>query len=139
VFPLDDGSWRKLRLLLDLDPQVANNSVGLIVLGAFTEEEPAVNDDEWFALGAADNPWSRTTLAGTLPSGTNFTITPDWSGATIRGSVLLSPPVNGDKDSLRIAYPPVDVTGVRYFQVLYAEVGAPAFPSRIGLWYALSV
>lgn len=139
VVSLDAGAWRRLRLLLDLDSQAVGNVVGLIVLGAFTLAAPGPVDDEWFSLSTTDGTWTSAVLAGTLPNSQDFSIAPNWFSGTVRGSVLQSPATLNLADELRLAFPVVDLAGVRHFQVLYAETGITGTPSQIGLWYSLSM
>ena len=141
IVSLDSGAWRRLRLLLDCDPGAAGSQVGLLVLGSFSNTVPATGiTDDWFALGATDGSWTSTTLnaGGAFPASTAFTLAPNWFTSVVRGTVLLSPPALNAADDIRIAFPAIDIAGVRHFQVLYSQQDAGA-ALTLGLWYVLSV
>jgi hypothetical protein len=142
VIGLDGGAWRRLRLLLDLDAGAVGSQLGLIVLGAFTEAEPTAIADEWFVLATTDGTWTSQALtaAGAFPAQTAGapTLPPNWFAATIRGSTFLSPAALNATDDLRLALPPIDVTGVRWFQVWYSQQDGGA-ALTLGLWYAPSL
>lgn len=140
IVSVDGGAWRRLRLLVDIDAGAAGSVLGLMVLGSFSNTVPATGVvDDWFALGATDGTWTSTTLnaAGALPANA-FSLAPNWFASTVRGTVLLSPAALNAADEIRIAFPAVDITGVRHFQVLYSQQDAGA-ALTVGLWYSLSV
>lgn len=139
VISLDSGSWRRMRLLLDLDAATIGNVVNFIVLGAFTAVAPASAADSWYALGTTDGTWTSTALTGTVFAGSNFTITPNWFAAGVRGSVFSTPAVSATTDELRIAFPAIDVTGVRHVMVQFAEQTALATLASVIVRYSLSL
>ena len=137
IISLDGGIWRRLRLVLDLDSQAIGNIVAVVPLFSCSETAPAATDDDWFELCTTDGTTTATTLAVAPPAGSDFTLTPGHLGVTERPIVMLSPATLATTEELRHAWTPLDVTGIRHIQFLYAETGVTGTPSKIGLWYAL--
>ena len=136
-----DGMWRRMRLILELDAQAIGNIVALLPLVSFSEDAPASGADDWFMLGTTDGTVTATTMTGTVATGADYTLTPGQLVATAKGLVLSNAAATATTDEIRMVFPAIDITGVRHIQIAYAESvsGITATPSKIGLWYALSV
>lgn len=141
IVNLDDGQWRRIRLMLDLDSQAVGNVVALLPLVSFSEVAPASGADDWFMIGTTDGTTTTTAMTGTVATGADYTLPPSQVTRIQRGLVLLSPPTLNLTDELRLAFEALDITGARHMQIAYAEsvTGITATPSKIGLWYALGI
>jgi hypothetical protein len=139
---LDVKGARHLTLLVSVTGAGAGavgGVVSLIPLMSAESTEPAPGDDTWFGLGINDGSITGGTLtAASLPSGTDFSVTPDFGRSLNRGLDIRTEPLDANTDTIRMRVK-LDVSDAQWVQVLYAEAGVVATPVTVAIKYALSV
>lgn len=132
VVGVRDARTLTLEILYDAAEGTTAGQAQIIALGSNAAAAPLVADDQWVALGAVDASPTDAVLTGTMPTGFDPTITPEWGVYSVRPGVLETLPTDAGTDKIRIGVP-LDVTGYRFVCVLAKEVGDVEAPGLLGL------
>ena len=137
---LDVARWRRLTLYIDYDPH-ASATAGypkIIPFGSAAEAVPAAGDDSWYSLGVDDGAVTAAVLTGTVPSGADWSLTPEFGWRTFRGLVLRLEASDNGSDEYRVAVT-LDVTPYRWIQLATSEVGDTTNAGSLIIKYSRSV
>src|SRR3990167_4165548 len=109
---------RGLSLMIDYDAHASATSgrPGLIIVGSASETAPASGDDDWFVLTATDGSLTSTALGGAVPTGADYTATPNWGLALYEKLLIVPRASSAGTDEYRLALPPINVTPWRWIQ-----------------------
>jgi hypothetical protein len=110
----------------------------IIVLTSGERARPALGDDAWYAPAVLDVAPTDAVIAGTLPTGADYTVTPSWRRMTAGGLVLRTFPTANATDKIRLAIP-LDVTHARWMYVAAREVGDTTNVGALGLRWSVSL
>lgn len=131
---------RRLTLFL---AYVAHASAGaggypsVLVLGSAEAAEPGATDESWYPLSVWDGTVTAGALtAGSLPSGTDFEEAPSWGQVAQRPLEIVMPAATANSEKQKLCTS-LDVTALRWVQVLVAERGVVASPGALGVLYSL--
>jgi hypothetical protein len=132
---------RKLTLLIDYTADATSGTDGLpeiVPMAAYTAAEPAAGDATWFPFGIWGGTVTEAVLAsGTLPTGTDFTGTPQFAKCKHEPLCITLDPVDADTDRIQVAVT-IDVTAARWFQLMAHEAGDTSNPGTLAISYVLS-
>ena len=101
--------------------------------------EPAVGADSWYAPAVLDATPTPTVLAGTVVTGEDFTMQPEW-GVHIAYplAITLGPTSDAATDEIRMKIT-CAVEGDRWFYLAAHELGDTAHPGDLEVTYTLSL
>lgn len=119
------GSARRATLWIKYTSNASGGDLGypeIVPLVSAADPEPAPGDDSWYVPGISDGTITSKTLAGSLVSGADFDVQPDFGQARYRGLVISTEPADGNSDDVRIKVD-LDVTAARYLQLHVHEAG----------------
>lgn len=91
------------------------------VSGAATA--PAQGDDSWYQPPLADQTPTDTLLTGSVPTGADYTIAPEWGIVKIRPMVLRTIDSDANTDEIRMAQTIILPRGSRWMYLFAEEVG----------------
>jgi hypothetical protein len=131
---------RKLTLLITYTTDATSGTDGyveLVPMAAYAGDQPAAGDATWFPFGDSDGTVTEGTLAGTLPTGTDFTATPNFAKRKYEPLCIRTDPADADTDVIQIAVT-IDVTAARWFQLMAHEAGDTSNPGTLAISYVLS-
>lgn len=136
-----DGA-RRLTMLIDYNPAAASGYPTIIVLGSVGSltdgvTTPAAGDDVWFQLSTTDGSVTSAVLAGTLATGSDFTVTQPQGNAIAYPLAIRLTAVTNATDEVRQAVT-VDVGPFKWIHIQAQETGATANPGTLGVYYSLS-
>ena len=77
-------NFRKVTLWIIASVDAANAYAHIIPLVSGKKDLPLIGDDSWFGLSIVDVTPTPTLLAGTLQTGADYTIAPEWAVVTAR-------------------------------------------------------
>lgn len=128
---------RFLTLYVDFDAAAIANVLSMVPMFSAQLASPAAGDDEWFSPGV----WDGTVTAGTLtassvPSGGDYTISPDFGRILYRSLDIRTEPADATTDEIRVCFT-LNVAPHRWFHLLYAEAGVVGTPGALRIKYAL--
>ncbi len=131
---------RKLTMLITYTTDATSGTDGyaeIVPMAAYTVAEPAAGDATWFPFGDSDGTVTEGTLAGTLPTGTDFSATPNFAKRKYEPLCLRLDPADNDTDVIQMAIT-IDVTACRWFQLMAHEAGDTSNPGALAISYVLS-
>lgn len=131
---------RKITLLIDYTTDATSGTDGyveIVPMVAFTSDSPAAGDATWFVPGVWDGSVTEGTLAGTLPTGTDFTATPMFGKTKHLPLCIRLDPADADTDRIQIAVT-IDVTSARWFQLMAHEAGDTSNPGTLAVSYVVA-
>lgn len=110
----------------------------IVPMAAYTMAEPAAGDATWFPFYDTDGISSSADLAaGTLPTGTDYTVAPNWIKRTVQPLAFLTQTTENDTDIIQLSIT-IDVTAARWFQLMIHEAGDTSNPATVAISYVLS-
>lgn len=130
---------REIALLIDYTAH-ASTTTGypqIVPMVACTDTSPAVGDATWFVPGVHDGSLTATALAGTLPTGTDFTVNPPMGVALIYPMVirLNAATANSARTQMVVR---LNVAPYKWLQIMAAEKGDTTNRGVLAVSYALS-
>lgn len=136
-----DGA-RRITLFIDYDAAAASGYPTIIPLGSCgtttsSTAEPAAGDDSWFQLSTTDGSVTSAVLAGTLATGSDFTVTQPQGNSIAYPLAIRLTAATGATDEYRQAIT-LDVGPLKWFHVQIQETGATANPGTVSVLYSLS-
>lgn len=95
----------------------------IVVLASSEADQPAAGDDAWFELSQRDDALgTAAALAGTLPTGADFSAGPLRNVLSVRGFTIKPMAAVGNSNKIRQMVA-LDITQVKWIQVMASEVG----------------
>lgn len=129
------GLARKIALYCWVDAQAVSNEASLLFMVSGEDTQPATVDaDVWFAPSLAAEPVAQQLAAGATTWGGSPTKAPLWASTKMRGLEIRHEPTVNANDKLRIKVSLV-VEDAKWFQLIYADVGAGATKANLGVRY----
>lgn len=126
---------REITLYIDVNAATAaSGAVGFKPVISAEGAEPAAGADVWFGIGDVDST-AATDLSGTVPSGADWTLSPESAVRVVRDLVIKTELSNAATDEYRMTVT-LKVAGARWLQIAYAEIGATGSPSLVNMKYA---
>lgn len=119
IVSVTDARWVWLWIKADVGAAGAYAHLVPFVSGAAAE--PEIGDDSWFALPERDATATATLLAGSVPTGADWTIAPEWGVVTVRPLVIRTEAGDAGTDKIRMVVP-INVAGARWLYVAAEEV-----------------
>ncbi len=116
---------RRVGLYLKYNAAAAGGFAEVIPLLSAAADRPAADDDSWYVPFVPDGTMTDVTLAGTLPTGTDFTAAPSFAKLGGRLLVIATKVAANAADKIR-RDEVLDVTEARWLQFLYHEGSAVA-------------
>lgn len=98
---------------------------------------PVVGDDAWYPAAVTDGVVTAGVMTGTLVTGEDFTLTPDFGIVTHRALLNYLEPADNSTDKIRICVS-FNVEPFRWFYLRYAEKGLTANPGTLAVRFGLS-
>lgn len=139
---LPTKGYRQIQLILSLSANAVGNQIALLPLmtpdlfSSTFGQPPVATDDVWYMFADEDITPTKAANAGTVVTGSDFTLSPELGQFDTRGRVLRSQAALATSDEIRVAFKPLDLNGAQFVQVHYAETGVTGTPSTFGLWCA---
>lgn len=136
---VDVEGARRLQLFLGYQSAGSGGTGGypsIIVLGSAADEQPAAADEAWYPLVVDDGTVTAGALAGALPAGSDFAAAPNWGVVLQQPLELTLPAATTNSEKIKGTLG-LDVTALRWVQVLVAERGATAAPGALGVLYSV--
>lgn len=130
---------RDIAIFLDFDPAAGSTvAQGALSIWVSNEaEEPAAGDDSWFAPVEFEAV-TPAVLVGDVPSGADWTKTPEFALRTARGLVVRTEAADNATDEYRLAIP-LNVAPYRWLLLAYADLGDTDAPGTFIIKYSRSV
>lgn len=113
--------FAEVNLFVKADVGAAGAYVHIAVMVSSAAAQPALGDDSWFALPEREAAGTATLVAGTLPTGADYTIAPEWSVVKVRPMLIRTEDGDANTDKIRMAVP-LRVRGYRWMYVFAEEV-----------------
>lgn len=114
--------FRTVTLWIKASADAASAYAHIVPLVSASEAEPAQGDDSWFGLSIADAAPTDTLLTGTVPTGADYTIAPEWGVVKCRPLVIRTIESDANTDEIRMAVT-LNVTHARWMYIACEEVG----------------
>lgn len=133
-----DGA-RQIGIMIDYDTHASSTTgrPAMYVMVSASEVAPAAGDDDWFILTVNDGSVTSTALGGAVPSGADYTATPNW-GLVVQDKLLLTTrATTAGSDELRQAWT-INVTPWRWMQIAYGEHGDTTNAGTLAIFYVLA-
>lgn len=130
--------FRTITLFVDYDPDASSTAAYPAIVGLVSnsQEEPAAGDDEWYQIPVWDGSLTAGTLAGTLPTGADYTIAQDQGVALVYGLAIRLAASSAASNEYRQAIV-IDVAPYKYFHFIVAEVGDTTNPGTFSALFSL--
>ena len=116
------GDSRYVTLWISASADAASAYAHIIPLVSAAESQPALGDDSWYGLPERDTTAVATLLTGTLPSGADYTIAPEWAVVTCRPLVIRTETSDANTDEIRMSVT-LEVSHAKWMYVTCEEVG----------------
>jgi hypothetical protein len=82
---------------------------------------PLLGDDSWYGLAERDTSATATLLVGTLPTGADYTIAPEWAVVTTRPLVIRLEASDANTDEIRMCVT-LNVAHARWMYIACEEI-----------------
>lgn len=132
---------REIVLLVDATADATGGTDSVVEMAFMVSCEnaqPAAGDATWFVVGDTDGIATSAALAsGTLPTGTDFSATPNWWQRTYRPMVVRLAAMAADTDRIQLTIR-IPVVGYRWFQMMAHEAGDTSNPATLAVSYVLA-
>lgn len=125
--------YRYVTLYIKGSADAASAYAHVIPLISSASSTPAVADDSWYGLCERDSTATATPLTGSLPTGADYTIAPEWAVVTCRPIVIRLEASDANTDEIRLAVT-LNVAHAKYLYVAVEEVGGNM---NVGIKYSL--
>lgn len=136
---IDVRGAREIALLIDYTAH-ASTTTGypqVVPMVACATTAPAVGDATWFVPAVTDGTLTATALAGTLPTGTDFTANPPMGVALLYPLVIRLNAATANSARTQMACR-INVAPYKWFQLMAAEKGDTTNRGTLAISYALS-
>ncbi len=125
---LDVRRCRRVTILIDGDAAAATSAISIIPLLSFdagtwsdgAEQPPSATADVWFIPGVTDGAVTPSDPAGTLISGGDFTLIPEFGRVTYRPIEIMTEAFENATDELRLCLT-IDVGDARWLHLQLAD------------------
>lgn len=111
-----------LSIRYDADAGGTANRMQFLVFVSNHTSAPAVGDDEWVPLTEVDTSGTATTLTGTVPSGGDITVAPEWANHVVRGVSFKTEAADNGTDKMGSSLV-LDVRSWKYLHLWVKELG----------------
>ena len=99
----------------------ANAYAHIVPLVSASEAAPAQGDDSWYGVSISDIAPTDTLLTGTLPTGADYSIAPEWGVVKSRPIVIRTIDGDANTDEIRMTVT-INVTHARWMYIACEEV-----------------
>lgn len=117
------AQFRRVTLWIKASVDAAGAYAHIVPLVSAARSQPAIGDDSWFGLSERDAEATATLLAGSVTTGADYTIAPEWAVVTMRPIVIRTEAGDANTNEIRMAVT-LDVTHARWLYVACEEVSA---------------
>lgn len=128
---------RRIALWVKYSGNAAGGYAHIVPLVSAEGEEPAIADDSWFGLGIVEASATGTLLTGTMPTGADYTIAPEWGVVKSLPTVIRTEEADGASDEVRMCVV-LDVTHARWLYVA-AEEASGSTAGDIAIDWSISL
>lgn len=124
IFSTGNARVCALSVKYSADASGTANRAQIIVCGSNKagSTAPVIGDDEWFVISREDFTPTDGVITGTMPTGFDGTLTPEWGVVKFRGLVFEHFPSDNATDKYRHMIP-INVAHMRWLVVLAKELG----------------
>tara|TARA_R100001244_G_scaffold53662_2_gene46586 strand:- start:6379 stop:6906 length:528 start_codon:yes stop_codon:yes gene_type:complete len=120
VFSL--GRASALGLEISYNVAAAGQQVEMGVVVSNAKDQPAADADIWYFLSVLDASPTDAVLTGTVPTGADWSVAPEFGKVKVRGSILQSIASDTTSDKIRLAVA-FEMQPWRWCHVVYRELG----------------
>jgi hypothetical protein len=116
------GDNRCVTLWITASADAASAYAHIVPLVSAAASEPELGDDSWYGLPERDAAATATLLTGSLPTGADYTIAPEWAVITSRPLVIRTETSDANTDEIRMTVT-LNVAHAKWLYVFAEEVG----------------
>lgn len=127
-----------LYIKYDAVTSASNARAQFVVCVSGVKTAPLIGGDSWYSPAVIDAVATDAVLTGTVPSGFDQTITPEFRNYAVGPASFTTIAVDNATDKIRIALP-FDVTGAKWMVLIAKELGDTSHPGLFAVDYVLSL
>jgi hypothetical protein len=139
VIPVEHARWIAFWIKLSIDSSATAAQGQIRIMASAETDQPAIGDDSWYALSVTDATPTPTVLIGTVATGEDMTMQPEWGVHIVYPMALtLGAASDADTDEIRL-HVECRCASARWIYVAYHELGdatdATAFEIKYNTGY----